>query len=206
MAFVAKLFNDEMQSALNYSGVWLPNKLLSPGDVCAFRDGQLQRTSSLTNLGLLADLKDLQHVDEIYWETPGSFDLDIGGNVSGEVDEADAKADGVATLRFKNEFAVLMRLEDIRGQELADLKAVERELITRYQRDAWDLNDFFVVETVMPKRSAIIVSNSKDASASLKLGGSASTKGAAVPLDARGSLALATSVTKTKGVSISFFD
>ena len=135
-----------------------------------------------------AELKDLQHVDEIYWQTPGSFDLDLRARASGVVHEPEMKVGGVTTLRFKKEFAVLIRLEDIRGNELADLKAVERELIARYRRGRWDLNDFFVIETVVPQRSAIIVSNSKHASASLRLGASASTKNYPVPIDARSSL------------------
>lgn len=201
MASVAKLFNDEMQSALNYSGVWIPNKLLLPGDICMFHDGQLQRTSSLTNLGLNAEIRDLQHVDEIYWATPGSFDFDVASSASGAIEEADAHAGGAVTLRFKADFAVVMRLENVQGQELADLKEVEKELVECYRQESWDIGDFFVVESLVPKRSAIFVSNSKEASASLSLGGSASTDLVATPLDARGSLALATSVTKTHGIA-----
>ena len=91
-----------------------------------------------------------------------------------------------------------MHLADVRGQELEDLKQIEQALIERYHRHAWDLSDFFVIETLVSGRSAIIVANSKHASATLGLSVSIPET---LPTDVRGNLALASRITNTKGVA-----
>ncbi|TAT71069.1 hypothetical protein [Rhizobium ruizarguesonis] len=198
MTSVARLFNNEVQSGLNYSGVWLPNKRLIAGDVCSARDGQLQRTSNLHNLGLSVDVDDLQGASEIYYETPGAFDISVSGSAGADASAVGAKADGRADLRFKSDFAVVMRLENTRGSAVSDLKALERQLLERFRQGTWDLDDYFVVETLSARHSVILVSNNKNASASLGLDLTASK---ALPVDVRGSLALTTSISNVKGAA-----
>jgi hypothetical protein len=161
---ISKQYTKEINGATNYSATWLPNVIVSPGDVGRITDYQYQPLTTLKDLNIQFDV------------VPGSvqadFDYSSTDSVSVHIKAAGqapltgssiAKADAGINIKFSRDNAVVFRISRGKSTRIKDPNSLAKEILSRYDKGNWKKDMVVVMEVVSAASATIVISKGNNA-------------------------------------------
>lgn len=160
-------YTDEVHEELDYLATWLPSARVRVGDVGVMQGRQLERNTTLDDLGVSFECENDDVAATFGFVSDGAVSVAATGEVSGEVFGAGGSAGTAADLRFTRANAVFFRVERAVVYRIGDLNAVKDAVLTLDTRAQWKRGWLVVTQVVLAQRCLVMVSGSNQASASL---------------------------------------
>jgi hypothetical protein len=173
MVAISKQYAREMNHKFGYFATWLPNVRLKLGDVGVVREQIFEPVSSLEQLGIAFAIHRDGQAADLDYTSSDAVSIEAKAFGAAHNPAATAQADGSISISFSRAEAVVFQASGCVMSRIADVKSLGEEILSRYQRDAWDSDHVVVTELITAAGGTILISNGQNAHIDLSLRGGA---------------------------------
>ena len=151
--------------------VWPLSTRYAPGDVCTVAGGQLLKATTLTSLGVPAQVEgDSGRQDALVYDSQGSVVVTLkASGSSGPLFTSLANADAGAHLRFTGEHTVFAAFPGMRESGVQDPYRLARPLVELYFRNAWRPEWAAVTHVLTAGSATVLIAEGRGAEVELRL-------------------------------------
>jgi hypothetical protein len=161
---ISKQYTKEMKEQLNYSATWLPTTIVAPGDVGTVFNYEFQHLTTVAEFEIgFATVPNPVQADFDYCSTNA---VSITAKASGQVPLAGSifsQADTGISVKFSRNNAIAFRMSQCSSARIADLNALRKQILLKYNSKEWRDDMVVVTEVVKAARATIVISKSANA-------------------------------------------
>lgn len=168
MQSVQEQYTRELFEQWRYFATWAPNVPLSLGDVGVLRRHEFDRITSLTHLKVKFTTRDAGVPADYTYLSAGQVDVSLDGEVPA-LSLAGGDAPLTLTVSFNRAHATYFHAAQCTSEAIADLAALEQELVKLQAMEQWRPEYVVVTELVRSGPTIVLVSNQAGARTSLRV-------------------------------------
>ncbi|MGV9366050.1 hypothetical protein [Amycolatopsis sp. NPDC003731] len=164
MAGIHEIYTREIHKKLGFLACWFPNTLISVGDVGTLRGHRFDRVTSLDDLKIPYEMRELSVAADLNYQSAGKVRVSAGATAT-----APGAGSGKLSVAFDDAGATLLQASGCAWRELANLPALERELQVLRLAKVWRREWVLVHKVLHTGPAAILVSATAGATVDLEV-------------------------------------
>jgi hypothetical protein len=172
-----KFYLNYMHSQTGFRASWDPGRRLQIGQIGKLdANGIFSVYSSLLNEGITPETDEALNTSDLDYTSHDN--VDITAKLAGSVPIAGSvlgNTEAGFSFEFKNENSIVFQASQYRTQQLVNIGAIERAVLSKYEQGNWDKDWLIVSQLIVAGSSTIIICNSADAMLELKAKAGAGT-------------------------------
>lgn len=161
---ISKQYTKEIFGETNYSATWLPNVIVSPGDVGRITDYQYQPLTTLKDLNIQFDVVPSSVQADFDYSSTDSVSVHIKAAGQAPLTGSSiTEADAGISINFTRDNAVVFRISRCKSTRIKDPKSLGDEIVSRYHAGDWKEDMVVVMEVVSAASATIVISKGNNA-------------------------------------------
>jgi hypothetical protein len=167
---IVERFTREIRTQWDRSPVWLPGTDVRVGDVGSIDGSSWKNAGDVSQYGVKPVTRYDQSRTAMEHISTHGVGIELASKAQGSTPIA--KARGSFLARFSESGAFIFRAEGTRGNQLRNVRQVQRAILRAWLKGEWDPDLGFVTEVVQAQSGIILIAKSKGGSASVQISAS----------------------------------